>query len=82
MFDKLNAILERGGTVTIDQLARELDTTPEVAREMLEYLVHSGWLHDLALVCDQPCTECVLARDCTHFNRGRVWQVNSVIRDA
>lgn len=76
MFDKLMFMLKRGGTVTIDQMARELDTTPEVVAEMLDRMTHTGWLRDVALSCDQSCAACVFARDCVKLNRSRVWQVH------
>ena len=76
MLDKLMGLLQRGGTVTVEQVAHELDTTPEVVTGMMEHLAHTGWVHDLALTCDQHCTACVFARDCTHFTRGRVWQID------
>jgi hypothetical protein len=68
--------MERGGAVTVDQVAHELNTTPAVVAGMLEHMAHTGWVRDLAISCDQRCTECVFVRDCTHFKRGRVWQVN------
>ncbi len=42
MFDKLMAMLKRGGTVTIDQMARELDTSPEVVSGMIDHMTRAG----------------------------------------
>ena len=42
MFDKLLALLKRGGTITIDQMARELDTTPEVVSGMIDHMTRHG----------------------------------------
>ena len=35
MFDQLMSMLKRGGTVTVDQMARELDTSPELVGQMI-----------------------------------------------
>ncbi len=75
MLDQLMAMLQRGGTVTLEQVARELDTTPEVAAGMLEHLARAGWLRNLASECHQACGGCALARECGPNPRGRVWQL-------
>ncbi len=41
MFDKLMTRLKRGGTVTVDQMARELDTSPEVVGQMIDHLTRA-----------------------------------------
>ena len=75
MLDKLMAVMQRGGTITIDQVARELNTTPEVAAGMLEHLARTGWLRDLTSDCGRACGGCALAGECGPRKRGRVWQV-------
>jgi hypothetical protein len=73
MFDKLLALLKRGGTVTIDQAARELDTTPEVVSGMIDHMTRAGWLRSMSASCDTRCGECVFARDCTRADNQRIW---------
>ncbi len=77
MFDRLMTLLKRGGTVTIDQMARELDTPPEVVSEMIEHLTRQGWLHSMSASCDAACNACLFARDCVRVEQGRVWQLAS-----
>lgn len=65
MFNRLLMILKRGGTVTVNQLARELGTTPEVVDGMIDQMARQGWLHALSASCDSTCGACALARDCS-----------------
>jgi len=74
MFDKLMMILKRGGTVTLDQMARELGTSPEVVDGMIDHMTRQGWLRAMSASCDTMCSACMFARDCTRAENGRVWQ--------
>ncbi len=73
MFDKLLGLLKRGGTLTIDQAARELDTTPEVVSGMIDHMARAGWLRSMSASCDPHCGECLFVRDCTRADHQRVW---------
>lgn len=75
MFDKLMSILKRGGTVTVDQMARELDTSPELVGQMINHLANAGWLRQMGVSCEGACNQCVFARDCRRVGESRVWQV-------
>jgi DNA-binding Lrp family transcriptional regulator len=73
MFDKLLALLKRGGALTIEQAARELDTTPEVVSGMIDHMTRAGWLRSLSASCDARCGECLAARHCTRPGNNRIW---------
>jgi len=75
MLDQLMSMLKRGGTLTIDQMARELDTTPGMVTAMIDHLSRSGRLKQMDINCDSACSQCALANDCRHVDRGRVWQI-------
>ena len=75
MFDKLMALLKRGGAVTIDQAARELDTTPEVVSGMIDHMTQQGWLRSMSASCETRCGECVFVRDCTRADNQRIWLI-------
>jgi FeoC like transcriptional regulator len=75
MFDKLWSILKRGGSVTTNQIARELDTTPALVNEMIEHLSQSGWLKQMPASCVSGCEPCRFLRDCNRSPQARVWQV-------
>ncbi len=77
MFDKLMSMLQRGGTLTIDQMARELDTTPAMVNELIGHLARSGWLKQMGASCDAACSGCSLANDCRHLNQSRVWHIGA-----
>jgi predicted ArsR family transcriptional regulator len=74
MLDRLLALLKRGGTVTIAQMARELDTSPEMVSGMIEHMTRQGWLRSMSASCDSACSACTFARDCVRVEQGRVWQ--------
>ena len=75
MFDKLLSILKRGGSVTTNQVARELDTTPALVNEMLNHLSRSGLLKQMEASCVSGCDQCVFFKDCNRSTQARVWQV-------
>ena len=74
MFDKLMTLLKRGGTVTIEQMARELDTSPEVVSGMVEHMTRQGWLRSVSASCETGCSACLFARDCVRVAKARTWQ--------
>jgi DNA-binding Lrp family transcriptional regulator len=78
MFNRLLTILKRGGTVTVDQMARELETSPEVVSGMIDHMTRQGWLRSMSASCDSTCGECLFARDCTRVETSRVWQPVSI----
>ena len=73
MLDKLLVLFKRGGSVTIDQAARELDTSPEVVSGMIDHLTRQGWLRSMSASCDSACSACLFARDCTRADNNRIW---------
>jgi len=74
MFERLMSILKRGGTVTVAQIARELDTTPEVVSGAIDHLERSGWLRQMSASCETSCNQCVFASECRRYGQGRVWR--------
>jgi hypothetical protein len=73
MFERLMSLLERGGTLTVDQLARELDTSPEVVSGMIDHMARQGWLRALSSSCNAACGGCSLARVCGRREKTRTW---------
>jgi hypothetical protein len=72
----LNKLLERlrsGGTHRVADLARALETTPELVEVMLEDLVRMGYLKQVGGACGQSCAGCSLAGLCAAGEGGRVW---------
>ncbi len=77
MFDKLMSMLKHDGTVTVDQMARELATTPEVVNGMIDHMVRVGSLRQMSATCDTTCSECMFARDCARVGQSKVWRLTS-----
>ncbi len=74
MLDKIVALLKQGGTVTIDQMARELGTSPEVVSGMIDHMTRQGWLRSMSASCDSACSACRFARECTRADENsRIW---------
>ncbi len=76
MFDKLMLILKRGGAVTVDQMARELDTSPEMIAGAIDHMERAGWLRQMSVSCDAQCNQCVFVGDCQGPSQSRVWRAN------
>jgi DNA-binding Lrp family transcriptional regulator len=73
MLDKLMLILQRGGSISIDRIARELDTTPEMIAQVIEYLERNGRLKQIGGDCNVPCAGCYLAQSCDRSSSERIW---------
>ena len=55
--------INRGGTLEVESLAREFDTTPEMVRMMLDQLQQMGRLKHYQ-ACSDGCTGCSLQKGC------------------
>ena len=73
MIERLQLILKRGGAITLDQIARELDTTPEMIAQLIAYLERHGQLKSIGAGCAAACTGCYLARSCDRSDVLRIW---------
>jgi hypothetical protein len=74
MFIKLMSMLQQGGTITVDEMAHNLDTTPEVVAGMIDHLTRTGQLRPMMVSCDLGCNQCLVVRDCQKPQRGQVWR--------
>ncbi len=73
MLDELLALLQAGGTQRVDDLARELGTTPALVTMMLEGLERMGYLSRVGGRCESACQHCPLARQCAVGSGSAVW---------
>jgi predicted ArsR family transcriptional regulator len=73
MLERLIAILNRNSPATLDQLACELDTTPEMIAQLIEYLERNDLVKQLGDNCNTQCTGCYLAQECSQLKAGRLW---------
>jgi len=73
MLDRLLELLRAGGTHIVGDLARELDTTPELVEMMLEALGRMGYLKRLGGECGGGCGACSMAGLCSVGSGGEVW---------
>jgi hypothetical protein len=74
MLNRLLELLRAGGTHRVSDLARELDTTPELIEVMLEGLGRMGYLKRLGRECVEKCTSCPVAGLCAAGEGGQpVW---------
>jgi predicted ArsR family transcriptional regulator len=73
MLNRLLEQLRSGGTHRVADLARALETTPELVEMMLEDLVRMGYLKQVGGACERNCAGCSLAGLCAAGESGRVW---------
>ena len=73
MLNQLLDLLRAGGIHRIADLARALETTPELVEVMLEDLVRMGYLRQVGGQCGQSCAGCSLAGLCAAGEAGQVW---------
>ncbi len=77
MLETLLAMLRRGGTRRLGDLALELGTTPELVEMMLEDLTRMGYLRPVDGQCGDRCSACPLKGTCAVAGGGRVWALRS-----
>ena len=73
MLDHLMSMLNRGGTLTLDQIASELDTTPEMIQQLIKCLERNDLLKQMGGECQTTCDGCYLASACTRSAAQRLW---------
>lgn len=79
MLNRLLDLLREGGTHRIDDLAHELDTTPELVEAMLEDLAHMGYVKRISARCSETCAGCPLSSMCaaggpsSGAGSGQIW---------
>jgi len=62
-----------GGIHSYTQLARELDISPALLRQMLEDLERMGYLRRLDNACEASCAHCEKSPTCAIHGPGEVW---------
>ena len=73
MLERLLELLRAGGSHRPADLARALDTTPELVEMMLEDLERMGRLRRVGGECSGGCAKCPLSGLCAVGATGRVW---------
>jgi DeoR/GlpR family transcriptional regulator of sugar metabolism len=73
LLQRLLGRLQEGGTRSVADLARELNTTPGLVRVMLEDLVRMRYLVRVSGSCAARCESCPLAHRCATGDDGHVW---------
>lgn len=79
MLNRLLELLRRGGARRVEELARELDTTPQLVEAMLEDLARMGYLKRLSAQCSEACAECPMSNMCVAGgpssgpSQGEIW---------
>jgi hypothetical protein len=75
----LRHILQRiagGSTWTIEALARDLGTTPDLVTTMIDALVQQGYLKQAGQACSSSCASCSTAGSCVKGIGQKVWTLN------
>jgi predicted ArsR family transcriptional regulator len=73
MLDRLLQTLQAGGTHRVNDLARELDTTPQLVEAMLDDLARMGYLKRVSGGCSGGCGTCPMAGTCAAGSSGQLW---------
>ena len=79
MLNRLLDLLREGGARRIQDLARELDTTPGLVEAMLEDLARMGYVKRVSTRCSDSCTECPMSSMCAaggsslDGSSGQIW---------
>jgi predicted ArsR family transcriptional regulator len=63
------------GTARSDEVARALDTSPELVRLLLAELTRRDYLHPAVPGCSTACEHCPLRAACLYRCHARVWML-------
>lgn len=63
------------GTIRCEELARALDTSPELVRLALAELARRDYLQAVAPGCSIACEHCPLHAACLYRHQPRVWML-------
>jgi predicted ArsR family transcriptional regulator len=73
VLNRLLELLRSGGTRRVADLARDLDTTPELVEVMLEDLCRMGYLKRVGGACGGKCAACPMAGMCAVGGDEQLW---------
>lgn len=73
MLGKVLRLAAERGTIRCGELARALDTSPELVNLALTELVRHGYLQAVAPGCSTICQHCPLRAACQYRSQPRVW---------
>ena len=74
MLELLMDEIRKGGTLEVNQLAKKLDTTPQLVEMMIEHLQNSGVVKPYE-TCADGCSGCQLSSACSHTKGNGVTQI-------
>jgi DeoR/GlpR family transcriptional regulator of sugar metabolism len=72
----LNYILKRmaaGDVKSLSDLARELNVSEELVRQMIDALERMGYLRRISDGCNDSCSHCPSSEGCTLHQFGQAW---------
>ncbi len=77
MLDQLNCLIQQGGVLTPEILARQLNTSTEMVIMMLEDLQRRGLLQEAGVLqnCEKTACKGCAATDCCPLSSVRIWQI-------
>lgn len=77
MLQQLIQTLQSAETLSTEQLARQLSTSPQMVLAMLEHLEALGYIMQVGN-CTETCAQCPLIGSCQtgKGKHAKVWQVN------
>jgi Mn-dependent DtxR family transcriptional regulator len=75
MLKDLLTIIEQESIYNPYELAKRLDTTPELVEQMLAHLVRAGRLKTVSTCQSNLCKGCSLSSSCS-TNKPRIWSLN------
>ncbi len=78
MLKKLLALIEKNNGYQVEDLARELNTTPKIITAMLGTLTRQGYLGKVEQTCSSACESCPLAKQCKVASKSsaQIWVLN------
>jgi hypothetical protein len=75
MFKEVLRLAIERNTISSEELALALDTSPELVHLMLEELVRRDYLQAVVRGCSAACKRCPLRGACLHCRQSRIWML-------
>jgi predicted ArsR family transcriptional regulator len=77
MLSQVLELLQTGGTHRVIDLARSLNTTPQLVEVMLDDLSRMGYLQRIEGECSDTCDACPMAGLCAAGSSGQLWTLTA-----
>jgi DNA-binding Lrp family transcriptional regulator len=73
MLEKILKMVSKGGSISLQEIARELDINKELLLQMIGDLERGGYLKLIEGKCSTECEKCPFVNNCVINSYNKIW---------